>query len=53
MTDMVFCPYMKPPYVDSPCNATNIAHWLVGEQRRQRERELKRQQRFPRAHKPA
>jgi len=43
MTDMVFCPCMKPPYVDSPCNATNIAHWLVGEQRRQRERELKRQ----------
>jgi hypothetical protein len=40
MTDLRFCHYMNPPYTDNPqANASNIASWTRGEQRRaERER---------------
>jgi hypothetical protein len=47
MTDMVFCPYVGPPYTDNPRgNEINIRHWLRGQQRRQSERELQRERRL-------
>jgi hypothetical protein len=46
MTDMVFCPYLVPPYSETPGNQHNISCWLRAEQHRQqrwqRRRALKR-----------
>lgn len=45
-SDMALCPYLVEPYLSNPSNATNISHWLRGQEQRRSDWELKRQQGF-------